>query len=129
MALNLYDALRERCSADAHDCRINLATVTDFQWDRVVFVKMTASTKAVAAATGVDIPARQEFEDLVLFVEKDVIVASVARQYSPEEPFRDTVFLDFSNTSEKFLVFPRAEATFIARRVGPNSDNILLSAR
>ncbi len=129
MTVNLYDALSEKCPPDKSSCLIDLATITSFQWDRVVFVKMTAATQVVAANIGVDIPGRQEFEDLILFLEGGKIVETVRRKYHPEKPFKETVFLDFSSTGQRFLAFPAAEATFIAKRMGARGDNFLLFAR
>jgi len=125
--VDIYEALNAICPVTATTCVIELWKITDFEWDRVVFVKMTAANSVVAARTGVKQIPREEFEDVILFLAGHQVVRVAKRRYHPEKPFSRSVFFDFSGTAERYLIFSRAEAVFKAWRVGIPPDNFLLA--
>lgn len=126
-ALDLYPALDRICPVPETACTIDLSKITDFEWDRVVFVKMTAATTLVAAEVGVEHIEREEFEDIILFLKAHEIQRVVKRKYHPEKPFSKTVFCDFSKTRKRYLIFDKSQAIFKATRAGTPDDNFLLS--
>lgn len=115
--LDLYETLDRICPVPATTCLIDLSKITDFDWDQVVFVKMTTATAGVTAGTGVGHIPKQEFEDVILFLEGRELSRMVTLRYHPEKRFSRTLFLDFSKTAERYLIFERSEAVFAAERV------------
>lgn len=87
---------------------------------------MTDSTGVVAAVTGVEEIPRNEFEDVIRFLEGRKVTRVVRRNYLAK-PFSRTVFLDFPPTAERYLIFRRSEALLITDHQGRPPGDFLLA--
>lgn len=116
--MNLYDRMEKACQGKSENCTVNLGElVTDFDWDRVAFIKMQAWAKDPAALIEVDQLAMDEFEDLIVFANDRQVMRVLKRDYDPETPFDQTIFLDFGAEKALWKVFPKAEAVFEVHRL------------
>lgn len=130
--VELFLPLSESCVPGCTPCFVQLGTVTDFAWDRALFIRKEAgsslsggraSVTAAAAAVGLSEVIRKEFDDLVVFVRDGREVERLIRTYDPEAPLRRTVFLRHEPTEENWywnafgpLDWFRFELTDAARR-------------
>lgn len=110
--MKLFKALDEACAKKEDLCEVNLASITDFNWDKVVFVRMQATTtefEEVTQIKAVDLP---EFDDLVLFFSDGKEVFRDSRTYNPDQGYNKTYFLDFLGNKRHVEAFDREEAIF-----------------
>jgi hypothetical protein len=111
-SMQLYERLEARCPCQGDACIVRLRDVVDFEWDRVVFIRMHAIASQVALALGIARVELPEFEDRILFLDGEEIRLTDSRSYHPEKPYDRTVFLDFSSIDGKFAIIARDAAVF-----------------
>jgi hypothetical protein len=110
---DLFFTLQAACQGQASPCTVKLAEVaTDFEWDRVAFVKMQAWASNPASALGIDALKMDEFEDLIVFADGPKATWIIRRAYDPEMPWNETVFLDFGTDRSLWRIFEKADAVF-----------------
>ena len=125
--MNTAIPLLERCKATGTTCRVRLSEVTRFEWDRVAFVRMQTPPTQAASALGLKELAIPEFEDWIVFLKGDRIASVDIRRYNPEQPFDQTVFLDFSGTREMWKIFTRDQDLFeVVINSSSGRNNIIL---
>lgn len=116
--MNLFNVVDQACKGKTASCTVHLGEiVTNFDWDRVAFVKMQAWAKDPASAIGIQELKMDEFEDLIVFANGNKAVHTIRRDYDPEIPFDRTIFLNFADLKTQWQIFPKAKAKFNVQRL------------
>lgn len=112
--MEFFDPIYQDCLLEGGQCDVDFTRYTDFEWERMAFVRMWADPTETAAALGVPSFFMEEFYDGIFFMRDDKIVHEVLIPYEVEHPSNHTVFMDFGDKPAKHYVVPRASAVFHA---------------
>lgn len=131
--VGLFHKVAEQCGNPIKECRVDLAAVTGFAWDRVAFVVGPNNSTEVALALGVPGFRVPEFQDWIVFAYGGRIVHVEKFIAESDGEVRNIMFLSFDemqgrdSLNPNWAVFSRSDAVFIAASSG--EDVIVLSRR
>lgn len=111
-------------------CRVALADVTDFAWDRVAFVADLTPSIEVEAALGVSGLGMPNMEDWIIFVDRGKVVHIERKRLDADRIPEYVVFVDYDalpkRAPQRWLIYQRDEAVFDVMRDGPHDTSLVL---
>jgi hypothetical protein len=83
----ITQAIEQRCR-EKSECAIEMKTLTDFEWDRLVVFEVSSSDAEVSAALGFQYPDLTDLVGGLIFAHSGKIVHQEIFPYDPENPDR-----------------------------------------